>query len=202
MLSVAKMIFIMYHSPTDSLFSPFYFCFLLLAVEDWPYCDFLISFFSNGFPLDKAIAYTKLHNPFLVNSLEMQILLWDRRLVLSLLDKAGVPTPKRLTVSRDGGAKLPEDLAHSIEKEYDINVNKPEPEPELSMPDDDTIQVNGQTLQKPFVEKPVDGENHNINIYYDTAHGGGGRRLFRKVRIYLVMIDDAQTGNGCFRFNP
>ncbi|KAM3578416.1 inositol hexakisphosphate and diphosphoinositol-pentakisphosphate kinase [Umbelopsis sp. WA50703] len=150
-------------------------------VEDWPYCDFLISFFSNGFPLDKAIAYTKLHNPFLVNSLEMQILLWDRRLVLSLLDKAGVPTPKRLTVSRDGGPRLPEELAQSIEKAYCINLNLPAPEPDLSMPDEDTIQVNGQVMQKPFVEKPVDGENHNINIYYDTAHGGGGRRLFRKV---------------------
>ncbi|KAI8580128.1 hypothetical protein K450DRAFT_238306 [Umbelopsis ramanniana AG] len=150
-------------------------------VEDWPYCDFLISFFSNGFPLEKAIAYTKLHNPFLINSLEMQILLWDRRLVLSLLDAVGVPTPKRLTVSRDGGPRLPEDLAASLAKSYGMNVNQPVPTHEAKMIDSDTIEVDGKTMKKPYVEKPVDGENHNINIYYDKAHGGGGRRLFRKV---------------------
>jgi hypothetical protein len=111
----------------------------------------------------------------------MQILLWDRRLVLSLLDAVGVPTPKRLTVSRDGGPRLPTDLAKSILNSYGIDFNQPVPENKVSMPDEDTIQVNGKTMRKPYVEKPVDGENHNINIYYDKAHGGGGRRLFRKV---------------------
>jgi hypothetical protein len=28
--------------------------------------------------------------------------------------------------------------------------------------DDDTIRIGNQTMTKPFVEKPVDGEDHNI----------------------------------------
>jgi len=41
-------------------------------VEEWPICDCLISFHSKGFPLDKAIQYANLHNPFIINNLHMQ----------------------------------------------------------------------------------------------------------------------------------
>ena len=31
---------------------------------------------------------------------------------------------------------------------------------------DDHIEVNGVVIHKPFVEKPVDADDHNIAIYY------------------------------------
>lgn len=47
-------------------------------VQEWPVVNAFISFFSSGFPLDKAIAYKNLRQPFVVNNLEMQYILQDR----------------------------------------------------------------------------------------------------------------------------
>ncbi|KAJ5162835.1 Histidine phosphatase superfamily clade-2 [Penicillium coprophilum] len=145
------------------------------AVENWPVCDFLLAFFSDGFPLDKAIAYAKLRKPLCVNDLPMQKVLWDRRLCLRILDHMGVPTPKRLEVNRDGGPVLESvELAQHI---YRLTGN-------VSMSEDgEALIVDGKLFKKPFVEKPVNGEDHNIHIYFpnDQQYGGGGRRLFRKV---------------------
>ena len=46
--------------------------------------------------------------------------------------------------------------------------------------DDDHVIVNGVVFNKPFVEKPIDAEDHNIIIYYPASAGGGSQRLFRK----------------------
>ena len=160
------------------------------SVENWPVCDFLISFFSEGFPLHKAIAYAKLRRPYCVNDLPMQTVLWDRRLCLMILDHLGVQTPPRLTITRDGGPViLSPDIVQrmyqltglKLEGEDGRGGGLPPPE-DIHMEDDnDTLVVNGKRLSKPFVEKPVSGEDHNINIYYPKSQGGGGRRLFRKV---------------------
>jgi hypothetical protein len=160
-------------------------------VENWPVCDFLISFFSDGFPLEKAIAYAKLRKPFCVNDLPMQTILWDRRMCLGILDKLGVPTPPRLEVNRDGGpVALTSDIAQRMQQLTGVILigsddgrggGLPAPEDVHMEDDNDTLVVDGKKLRKPFVEKPTSGEDHNINIYYPSSQGGGGRRLFRKV---------------------
>jgi hypothetical protein len=161
-----------------------------IEVENWPGCDFLICFFSGGFPMEKAQQYTKLRKPFVVNDVHMQTLLWDRRVVLSILDSIGVPTPPRLVVSRDGGAKIINEDAKAAFKEcsgmdldrvlgrYACNSKN------INTNVKDGIEVDNAYLEKTFIEKPANGEDHNINIYYSEKKGGGGRRLFRKVNVY------------------
>ncbi|KAJ3172012.1 hypothetical protein HDU88_006824 [Geranomyces variabilis] len=150
-------------------------------VENWPSCDFLISFFSNGFPLDKAIDYVRLRKPFCVNDLPMQQLIWDRRLVLRILDKIGVPTPRRLATHTGDEPVLSREIEERLEG-LDISL-PPGPQPLVGaeMVDADTVKIGDQIIKKPFVEKPVSGENHNVYIYYSQAMGGGVRKLFRKV---------------------
>lgn len=152
--------------------------------------DYLISFYSDGFPLDKAIAYSKARKPFCVNDVPMQKVLWDRRLCLYLLDKVGVPTPKRLEVSRDGGPRLlTPDIAKHIKDVTGIFLEPTPTDPDkMKLPrkvelldDGDVLSVDGTLLKKPFVEKPTSGEDHNIIIYFHSKTGGGARKLFRKI---------------------
>lgn len=154
--------------------------------------DFLISFFSDGFPLEKAVAYAKLRKPFCINDLPMQKVLWDRRICLRILDQMGVPTPKRLEVNRDGGPLLESvDLAKRVQVMSGVQLEGPINGTGGGMPvakevslieEGDTLLVDGKTLRKPFVEKPISGEDHNIRVYFPKdLYGGGGRKLFRKI---------------------
>lgn len=125
-------------------------------IEAWPLCDCLIAFHSSGFPLEKAQAYAALRRPFMVNDLRRQFILRDRRRVYDTLAQCGVPTPRHAAMSRDLGGQTLEEF-------------------------DDYIIVNGVRLEKPFVEKPVDADDHNLRIYYPMSAGGGSKRLFRKI---------------------
>lgn len=157
------------------------------VVENWPRCDILISFFSTDFPLDKAVEYVKLRNPVCVNDLPPQALLWDRRCVLAILDHFQIPTPYRLIASRDGGPKVDPELARHVEANIGLVLGKPMPTSEVTMREDgDAIIVDGVEMEKPFVEKPVSGEDHNVYIYFK---GGGGRRLFRKVSFHIWLFN-------------
>ncbi len=155
--------------------------------------EFLISFFSAGFPLDKAIAYQNLRKPFSINDLPMQKILWDRRLCLRILDNMEVPTPERVEVNRDGGPTLESaKLAEHLYQFSGVRLQGPEDGTGGGLPiagpvtlidGGDTLMVGDHKLKKPFVEKPISGEDHNIRIYFPRDHptGGGGRKLFRKI---------------------
>lgn len=60
--------------------------------------------------------------------------------------------------------------------------------PDIVELDDDTIEVKGHTFHKPFVEKPISAEDHNIYIYFPSDYGGGSQRLFRKVYHISTII--------------
>ncbi|XP_008292119.1 inositol hexakisphosphate and diphosphoinositol-pentakisphosphate kinase 1 isoform X2 [Stegastes partitus] len=128
-------------------------------VERWPLCDCLISFHSKGFPLDKAVEYAKLRNPLLINDLNMQYFIQDRREVYRILQEEGIDLPRYAVLNRD--PDNPEEC-NLVEGE-------------------DHVEVNGEVFPKPFVEKPVCAEDHNVYIYYPTSAGGGSQRLFRKI---------------------
>ncbi|KAJ8557135.1 hypothetical protein K7X08_002760 [Anisodus acutangulus] len=128
-------------------------------IESWPLCDCLIAFHSSGYPLEKVEKYAALRKPFLVNELEPQHLLHDRRKVYEHLEMFGIPVPRYVCVNRE----VPYQQLDYFEEE------------------DDFVEVHGNRFWKPFVEKPVDGDDHRIMIYYPSSAGSGMKELFRKV---------------------
>jgi inositol hexakisphosphate/diphosphoinositol-pentakisphosphate kinase len=131
-------------------------------VEDWPEVDVLIAFYSSGYPLAKAEEYAKLRRPFVLNDLKMQWTLMDRRKVYDLLESSGIDVPRHVYVSRDGYVST--GTGDGNREGGDIIEH------------DDHIEINGVVIHKPFVEKPVDADDHDIAIYYPTSAGGGCKK--------------------------
>ena len=87
----------------EDLFEIIYFgdnCILNEPIENWPLCEVLIAFYSYHFPTQKAIAYVNHRRPFLINDLEMESTLKDRRKVYDLLESLGIDVPNHIFVSR------------------------------------------------------------------------------------------------------
>ena len=92
--------------------------------------------------------------------LKLDINKQDRRKVYGILRREGIALPRFAILDRDS----PDPAQHSL------------------VESEDHVEVNGIVFNKPFVEKPVSAEDHNIYIYYPTSAGGGSQRLFRKVQ--------------------
>jgi glutathione synthase/RimK-type ligase-like ATP-grasp enzyme len=133
-------------------------CILNKPVQEWPVVEVLIAFYSTNYPTEKALEYVKLRKPFMLNDLEKDEILKDRRRIYELLQKEGINVPVHVYCERDDSDKT------NVVEEFD-----------------EYIVVNGVQINKPLVEKPVDAEDHNIYIYYPISAGGGSKRLFRKV---------------------
>ncbi|KAL3318692.1 Inositol hexakisphosphate and diphosphoinositol-pentakisphosphate kinase 1 [Cichlidogyrus casuarinus] len=82
----------------------------------------------------------------------------NRKQVYEVLKRENISVPRFATVERGPGLPEPTIIEH-----------------------EDAIEIEGVLFQKPFVEKPLSAEEHDINIYFPSSAGGGSQHLFRKV---------------------
>ena len=88
-------------------------CILNQPIESWPIVDCLIAFYSTRYPTEKALEYVQLRQPFMINDLEMDSVLKDRRRVYQMLQQAGIEVPFHVICDRDDPTK------ENIVEEYD-----------------------------------------------------------------------------------
>ncbi|GFE54206.1 histidine acid phosphatase [Babesia ovis] len=128
-------------------------------VTEWPIVECLIAFYSTNFPLEKAIDYVKRYKPIVLNDVERQRIFRSRLDVYRELQACHVPHPNYVVVDHEavkqGKACFEEHL--------------------------DYIVYNNVKINKPFIEKSLDADDHNNWIYYHSNTGGGCKKLFRKV---------------------
>ncbi|CAI5944715.1 unnamed protein product [Closterium sp. NIES-65] len=154
------------HSIVTSFNSHFFHCsFVSLPLSHSPSLPSIPSLPS--LPSLPALLALLLHGrPYLVNELEPQWLLHDRRKVYAKLEEHGLMMPTYAIVNREGEGE-------GAEEEFEE--------------EEDYVVIAGKRINKPFVEKPVDGgrmgarcDDHSVMIYYPSSAGGGMKELFRK----------------------
>ena len=129
-------------------------CILNQPIEQWPKVDALISFFSDRFPLAKVQAYAQLRKPFVVNDLDKQWDLLDRRKVYRTLAENDIPVPNHIVINRNVEVKP------GVMPDWSRDFEAPGFEEH-----EDYVELDGKRIDKPFVEKPADAENHNCLLY-------------------------------------
>ncbi|GIX62750.1 histidine acid phosphatase [Babesia caballi] len=128
-------------------------------ITEWPVVECLIAFYSTNFPLEKAIDYVKRYKPIVLNDVERQRVFKSRLDVYKELQACHIPHPNYLVVDHEA---VKQGKA-TFEEHYDY------------------IVYNNVKINKPFIEKSLDADDHNNWIYYPTNTGGGCKKLFRKV---------------------
>ena len=65
--------------------------------------------------------------------------------------------------------------------------------------DEHGITAGSFRLLKPFVEKPANGDDHDVYIYFAPADGGGAQHLFRKTddccSVFLPELNTLRKGS-------
>jgi len=156
---------------------------LTKPAEEWPIVECLIAFASTGFPLEKCREYCRLQNPRCINDIDAQAILCSRVEVYRTLEEANVPCPDHVIVDHPS---IPEGSLDFVENE-------------------NFIVYKGHKIDKPFVEKPEDGDRHDIWIYYPGSIGGGAKKLFRKVKNQSSEFDPQQNTirrDGTYIYEP
>ncbi|KAH0574500.1 Inositol-hexakisphosphate/diphosphoinositol-pentakisphosphate 1-kinase [Spironucleus salmonicida] len=194
-------------------------------IENWPDDVFAaIAFHSTGFPINKVIQYVKKRNITVVNgSIENQKILFNRGYIKHLLNNHNVPQPQFIIIHRQrvycqdcqtiqkqilsqNKGKLTSKTCSCefvLKQEQDYPVLKQNcltcqyKDPQTLIQTNDYIDYNGRKLNRPFIEKPMDADNHNVYIYTKT----GIIKLFRKIENKASSFEEGQfqiRRDGCY----
>lgn len=115
-------------------------------VENWPICDVLLTLESPEIPLHEIRQYIRMRCPLLVNNVFMLPMLKDRRVIRRALARKHVPVTPAIYLNRSDGDIATQPL-HDAGNTLVV-----------------TSRARGGTsysITKPFVEKPVDPDDHS-----------------------------------------